>query len=789
MPIDIDYDEGRGNLARPSCLISCNVDEDFYKATRRAWDWSQPADGDVQYETIPVVRLEALFRLCPIAGDAAPPFGGFMETCLHLHDFILPAIEFLVEQGWLEDDEGNIVVFDDETSPYTRADEIVAAHEEEDRLQINQDCMDGLDALGAHADLQWLNVDVHDLCKAEGNIGVYIDLSLLLYARDGDGVRHLAAGNPMEVGSCTNGLLASAIGAYHMPASRTTPHVGFLGAKLVLFLSSTRWPTGFRPEHKSLGNYGYDLPARGAMLKAGRAEWNAMLLPTLRQAMAHYGTLAQLTAPATRDPATVIRDIERLSQALLPDLGADRCALLYLHDLEDVLAEEYAGLVDRDIKAGKSTDEVARAIIALSKIGSSDTTKDAATGFTGDVDEMAVPKRVQVRRALATAAMATLVDDYSESVSNVQLPRADLMDLLDACFAADTVLPNAVLMATPGSKLSTLLDTSPFLASLHDQRMHMALYLGQNVAYDQDEDEVPEDLRNYLFPADQLKEILGLTWWKVDTLSVLLDLASKEIGTKFRKHDGRQVYHHEVLVAKIKVKFGQLFRALGYPKAVSKAEGITFEGFMSRVEKVVAKTMGMTTGEAAGLFDKIDELVEAAYREAAASYRINVYGANLSEKRLGAWVAADSVALTGLNDMIKELKDISSFRRKTNGFGMGAPEARSLPGFASPVSAGGGDGGGGDGGGGKRRDGRKRSEPGDRGDGTGVTIGKKVKEREARPPKIVFTYEDGTFSKGQLLFDWPGICKEVGWDAKVMCGPFCMGGAGRKHDCRNASHG
>lgn len=786
MSIDIDYDEVRGNAARPACLLSCNVDEDLYKVTEDIWDWDVPDDGDPQYRTIAIVRVEALFRRCPIAVPATLPWGGFMESCLHLHDFLVPAVEFLIEQSLLEDDEGNPIELTDAAHLYERADEIVEAHLEEDALQVDQGSLDGLDAMGAQVELTWLNVDVHNLCKEEGNMGVYVDLALLIYARDGSGVRHLAAGNAMVVGSSSTGLLAQAITAYHMPVGRAVPPVAFLTSKLPLFLTSTRWPAGFRPEHQDLGNYGFDLPARSMMLKAGRDEWNAMLLPTLRQAVARYGTLAQLMVPSARDPATIIRDTERLCQALLPELGADRCALLYLPDIDKALADEYAGLVDREIRAGKATEEVLRAIIALSKIGSTDATKDAATGATGEVEEMAVPKRAQVRRALATAAMATLVDDYGDAVSNVQLPRADLMSMLDACFAADTVLPNAVLLATPGSKLSTLLDTSPFLASLHDQRLHLALYLGQNVAYDQDEDEVPDDLRNYVFPAAQLKEVVGLNWWKMDPLSVILDLTSKEIGTRFRKHDGRRVYHHEILVAKVKVKFGQLFHALGYPKTVGKAEGLSFEGFMSRVEKVVAKTMGMTHDEAKGLFEKIDELVDAAYKEAAASYRMNVYGANLSEKRLGAWVAADSVAVTELNDMIKELKDISSFRRKTNGFGMGAPEARSIPGFDLSVGGGAGGGGGGGDGGGKRGDGRKRHDPSAGADGGG---GKKIKEREARPPKIVFAYDDGCFSKGQLLFDWPAICKEVGWDAKVLCGPYCLGGAGRKHDCRDASHG
>mgnify|MGYP007111579799 CR=1 FL=1 len=38
-----DVDENRGNPARPSCWVSCMVDEELYKSTQHAWEWDDPA--------------------------------------------------------------------------------------------------------------------------------------------------------------------------------------------------------------------------------------------------------------------------------------------------------------------------------------------------------------------------------------------------------------------------------------------------------------------------------------------------------------------------------------------------------------------------------------------------------------------------------------------------------------------------------------------------------------------------------------------------------------------------
>ena len=311
--MDLDYDENRGNPARPECLVSCNVNEDFYKATQDAWAWEDPADGDPQFKTLPIVRLEAMFRRCRLARRVVPPFGGFMEACLHLHDFLVPALEFLIEEGLLVDEEGDEVQFAVQEDLYDAAQTIVEANLEEEALTVDQDCFDSLDALVGQVDLAWLNLDISNLCKTEGTIEAYVTLSLMLYARDGNAHRGGAANNPLLVGSSRNGLLAGSVADYYMPSRTVIPATAFLVSKLESFLIATRWPPAFHAEHDSLDNYGYDLSGKARMLVAKRAEWNAMLLPFMGRAVSKLATIAKLMQTRGTNTPAMVRDLERLA--------------------------------------------------------------------------------------------------------------------------------------------------------------------------------------------------------------------------------------------------------------------------------------------------------------------------------------------------------------------------------------------------------------------------------------------------------------------------------------------
>lgn len=78
-------------------------------------------------------------------------------------------------------------------------------------------------------------------------------------------------------------------------------------------------------------------------------------------------------------------------------------------------------------------------------------------------------------------------------------PRKDLSELLSSCFAAKSVLPKAVLLASPGVRLTVYTYHSNFLALLQGERGALRLYLGQCIAYEEPTGEVPKSLEVFEF--------------------------------------------------------------------------------------------------------------------------------------------------------------------------------------------------------------------------------------------------------------------------------------------------
>ena len=110
--MDILYDEQRGNPPAPEVKVSLAVAEPLYRATEKALAWEIPADGDANYRTIAIVRLETALKVCRVEWPPPRPFGGMLTRVLHLFDFLELALAELITKGWLEDSEGNEVVFD-----------------------------------------------------------------------------------------------------------------------------------------------------------------------------------------------------------------------------------------------------------------------------------------------------------------------------------------------------------------------------------------------------------------------------------------------------------------------------------------------------------------------------------------------------------------------------------------------------------------------------------------------------------------------------------------------------
>ena len=60
--IDLDYDEYRGNAARPDCPLSIAREEDFFTATEHVMGYEEPADGDAAYMIAPHIAVERLVQ-------------------------------------------------------------------------------------------------------------------------------------------------------------------------------------------------------------------------------------------------------------------------------------------------------------------------------------------------------------------------------------------------------------------------------------------------------------------------------------------------------------------------------------------------------------------------------------------------------------------------------------------------------------------------------------------------------------------------------------------------------
>lgn len=98
---------------------------------------------------------------------------------------------------------------------------------------------------------------------------------------------------------------------------------------------------------------------------------------------------------------------------------------------------------------------------------------------TDGADTMAAPKRGQLRRALAESSYAQLELTYLPILQEIGQPRKDVQDLLSAAFAAKSVLPKAVLLATPGTRQVVYTQLSGFLDLPKDEKWSMSLYFGQ----------------------------------------------------------------------------------------------------------------------------------------------------------------------------------------------------------------------------------------------------------------------------------------------------------------------
>lgn len=809
--VEFEYDENAGNAATAACHLSFEKEQDFVVATAKALPWEPPADGNDDRTTVAIVWVESLLRMAKVDDDENLKNVPFFTSCLSA-DAIKDGVNALLEAGLIDvdDDEEEEAVrdFKDFTELQLRADELakrVRDDDDDDRMRMDASRWDRFEVLPGGSEYEWLEeVSIGQLTERCGTLEAYSDLCKALGPRALEAARG-QGGEQVKVmaGGGQGGQLLALLKDYYLTPSAAALPVApaFMAYRVPDFMLDTRWPEPLNIELNTLRDYAFDMTLRATWQRASRNDWPAIAQRRLGRAIQLTDLLGELFADLIEHPGQLVREVQRLGDCLLPGEAAQKNVFCRLPEVERKLDEEYEGLVREARANNQAASTTVDRIFYLANTATT-SEKHSASVAAGVDDPVMAPKRAQLNRALAERSYVRLKEKYADLLRD-KTKEINRMDMLAECMAARTVLPKAVLLACPGTRVADYVGDTDLLGLLVDERPKMRLYLGRCMAYDDEEEEVPEELSAFEYDEGQYDLLRSFKWHKLDPLNhAVLRLKAEGAGTSFTTHDQTQLYHHADMIDKVSKVFGKLFKAIGYPEKVDKEEGLTFEQFMAKLKRLQEYTLGMTTDEAKGTFALIDEYARAGYKAAATHAKITIYGANPADKRLGAWIAEGEPVLVKLNDTIKTVKEIHKFRRNLpNVFG-DQPTARTLPGFEKrrelhkdgddPTPRGG------------KRQGAKRPKT-DGGQGpakrksTGKDddrseMGRILASKELRTqenPKRVFYFDDGTYSMKNRLIDWPGVCRKFGWNHKDLCGPVIMTFSkdrNRDHNCMDSQH-
>lgn len=795
MPIDIEYDEGY-NPPRPECLASINVNERWYKATKRALPWRMPADGNAARRVTPLVWLEGCVRDAAPEDPAALAGIPFLTRCLQL-DSVAEKLGHLDYNGVLDTraddpDDAEVHEFESLTHLYRATDAEMMKIKGTPEGQFGAADIDHFDAHDpAHGALQLLeDLDFEKLVREENSFRAYWELSCMLGGRAIAASRLDGACLLMHVGS-TGAQLMKVMETYY---DATGAQPAFLAPRIPKFLAETRWLYPYNIDRPSFDYYAFDLPSRARWGKASRSDWPALVQNKIDESVSHLGVLSSVLHDQRGAAALLTRDVQAVGDMVLGGEASARMPLLRIDEIEQRLSDPHDGVSDyvaAQRGAGASTQDIIKGIKRIFG-GSASGDKEREHKESEHEIAMAGPKRAQVERATAEASFAKLEVAWYDVLREEGQPKKDNFAMFDDCFRARSVLAKAVLLRSPGARLSVYGGVSDFLDLLKDESDYLPIFFGQSVAFDVDDDEVPAALESFVLDAGQLDLLRAFRWDEMDPLNhILLKLKAEETTAAMPHHDLKKLYHYGEatrLVAEVNEK---LWCAYGYPATVPRMQGLSYGQFMRLIRKLQDARIGMDSDRAAKMNALIDRLVTDAHRAAGASARRIIYGTSPAEKRLGPWLEADTPVFKQLMKAIDGIKTASTLRSALpDVYGTGDKGAP-LSGFGSSHEASTS---------GVVREGKGTGKPKTKPDAT--PDGKKpptkpgnqwtAKEKIEFNPKHVYYYDDGKYSKGQLLVDWPAICEDAGWDPTKVCGPFTLSANGKvkgaAFDCLDPQH-
>ena len=264
--IDLNYDEYRGNSARPDCPLSIARDEDFFAATEHVLGYEEPEDGDAAYMVAAHINFERLLREMTVDDPSTLSATRLMPACLHV-DTIANAIEALVEHGLLgsadDDDDEELRVFQTYDELLTTCDKLVRQHPEEPRFQVDHTSFDTYEPFVAGGRGQWVNGFMMDrVTRKTGNLTLYVELAELLGPRALQADRdHAESQFVMMTDGPDRGLLITTVRSYYYGNRAAATPAAFATSKLLDFLVDTRWDFPWDISSHDPSFYTLDLPS------------------------------------------------------------------------------------------------------------------------------------------------------------------------------------------------------------------------------------------------------------------------------------------------------------------------------------------------------------------------------------------------------------------------------------------------------------------------------------------------------------------------------------------------
>ena len=693
----ITWDEDEGGTRDQFVCCTFPLNGVVHKATVKVLNWTDCgayAPGRVK---IPVVFIEQLFRRAPCDDPNIMKNHRFVEKVLGIPEFLNEALELLIQEGLFKDkdEEGEEqdVVYERHDLLVRKADALVEQLKDDPIMKVDDSSMEWLESFDDRAvdrPIAWIaNLTLEKLANPTNDLTVYIDISLTVGPR-GTAANRIDTGSTFYamVGAGEGGQVMQALKQfYYSPAQAAQPmDPSFLLGRVPTFFHDTTWPDPYNVTYTDHMRYPFDLPRRAAWKTATRQEWAAMVQDRLKYAIVdHLPTLHMIFMDYLDNASQLVREVQTLLDLMLTGDEGEKLPFWKIVDIEEELRRLYGDMVRSEREAHLSTAQIMEKLVGRIRASREHAHASHASSVGHTEEEVRGPKPGQIVRAMAEKSYSNLEVGLTEILQKPNTTNAEKLTVIKKALTADTILPKAVFFATKGQRISPYLSQSgsDFLALLHGERHMGGLYLGQSLAFDEEEGGVPHGLRNFRWDEKEVRHTFDFEWEQLSPLNnLILKLRGDEVGTQFRTYDESTLYHDGDMIKHVTDLLGRMFECIGYPRTVPIDAGLSFRDFMLKIGKLQKLSVALSTEEQKNAYARIDDLVKRGFVAAAAAGKRVVYGPSPADKMLHAWLGAEEVVVIETLETVDSAKEIVTWSRRMGGMFTNKAPAAALHGFA-----------------------------------------------------------------------------------------------------------